>query len=227
MTSYTGTIDTQGEWLSVSTLTGVTFETDKTYNIQIQNSAYLKVGKAVFYFGNEKFDYKATGSNLFIKTNYNPCVLSILEVDSVEPDDIQKGSFDKATQTLTLNNAYVIGLINQMSDELPTKQVMLETIGSNDLIYDFSQATTYPTTEMLYCPVNIEYQGNPVGFVLSMSGGSYTIVVAEGVSPLNTEGLNELLGGGTIQDLINMGGVADENVFIITGTQGNYDVVFN
>lgn len=84
MTSYTGTVDTQGEWLSVATLTGVTFEAGKTYNIQIQNSAYLKVGKAVFYFSNEKFDYKATGSNLSIKTDYTPCVLTILEVGSVE-----------------------------------------------------------------------------------------------------------------------------------------------
>lgn len=145
-------------------------------------------------------------------------------VENTSPD---KGSFDKASQTLTLNNSYVIGLVNQVSDELPTKQIMLETIGSNDLVYDFSQATTYPNTEMLYCPANIEYQGNPLGFVLSMSGGSYTIIVGEGVSPVNEEGLNKMLGGGTIQDLINMGGVADENVFTITGTQGNYDVTFN
>lgn len=114
-----------------------------------------------------------------------------------------------------------------MFDDLPVKQIMLETFGSNDLVYDFNQATTYPSTDLLYCPVNFEYQGNPMGFVMSMSGGSYTIIVGEGVSPVNAEGLNLMLGGGTIQDLINMGGVVDENVFTITGTQGNYDVTFN
>lgn len=159
--------------------------------------------------------------------NGNNIPVDLIVKKRAEETSPDKGSFDKASQTLTLNNAYVIGLINQMSNELPTKQIMLETIGSNDLVYDFSQATTYPATEMLYCPANIEYQGNPLGFVLSMSGGSYTIIVGEGVSPVNEEGLNLMLGGGTIQDLINMGGAVDENVFTITGTQGNYDVTFN
>ena len=79
--------------------------------MQIQNSAYLKIGKAVFSFNSEKFDYKATGSNLFIKTNYQSCVLSILEKDSVEADDVpveEPFSYDSATKTITLSNAYVV-----------------------------------------------------------------------------------------------------------------------
>lgn len=81
MTGYTGNINTNQEFQSVATLTGITFSSGKTYNMQIQNSAYLKLGDAVFCFNNEKFDYKAGTDDLKIKTTYNSCILTIYEVE--------------------------------------------------------------------------------------------------------------------------------------------------
>ena len=78
--SCTEVINTGGDWESVATLTSITFTSGNTYNMQIQKSAYLKIGDAVFSFNNEKFDYKAGSDTLYIKTN-DSCVLSILEVE--------------------------------------------------------------------------------------------------------------------------------------------------
>lgn len=228
MTSYTGTINTDNEWRSVSELANFIFETDKTYKMQIQNSAYLKIGKAVFNYNNEKFDYKATGSNLFIKTGYFPCILTILEDGAIEPDDIQptseKGSFDKASQTLTLNNAYVVDLINQMTREREEfKQTILEAVGTQDVIFDLTNIQTM--FEKSVCYGNITLQGSPISIILDMSGGDYSVTITEGIICLNSEGLSAA--GVTLEQIIQMGGAVDENVFTITGTQGNYDVTFN
>lgn len=79
--SYTGVINTNGEWVSVATATELTLTSGKTYNMQIQNTGYLKVGDAEFCFSCEKFDYKATSDTLYIKTMGSPCTLTILEVE--------------------------------------------------------------------------------------------------------------------------------------------------
>lgn len=228
MTSYTGTINTDNEWRSVSELANFIFETDKTYKMQIQNSACLKIGKAVFNYNNEKFDYKATGSNLFIKTGYFPCILTILEEGAIEPDDIQptseKGSFDKDSQILTLNNAYVVDLINQMANAREEfKQTILEAVGTQDVIFDLTNIQTM--FEKSVCFGNITLQGSPISVILDMSGGDYSVTITEGITCLNSEGLSAV--GATLEQIIQMGGAVDENVFTITGTQGNYDVTFN
>lgn len=77
--SFTGTINTQDEYSSVSTLTGISFSSGKTYNMQIRGSAYLKIDDAEFLFQDEKFDYKAGGSSLEISTGTGSCALTILE----------------------------------------------------------------------------------------------------------------------------------------------------
>ena len=77
--SCTKTINTKGEYVSVATATGLTLTSGKTYNMQIQNPAYLKVANAEFRFDNDKFDYTATDDTLYIKTDL-PAVLTILEV---------------------------------------------------------------------------------------------------------------------------------------------------
>ena len=76
--SYTGTVDTQGEWVTVASATGFNFVTDNTYTMQVQNGAYIKISSAVFYVSNEKFTYKATSDALYIRTN-GSIVLTILE----------------------------------------------------------------------------------------------------------------------------------------------------
>lgn len=81
MAGCTETINTNGEYESVTTLTGFSFTEGKTYNMQIQNVAYLKVGDAEFCFINEKFDYTAGSEDLKIKTDMAQCVLTILEVE--------------------------------------------------------------------------------------------------------------------------------------------------
>lgn len=81
--SFTGTINTDGEFESVATLTELTLTSGKKFNMQVQGVASLKVGDAVFVFKDEKFDYKASSEDLYIKTSkYRSCTLTILEVEN-------------------------------------------------------------------------------------------------------------------------------------------------
>lgn len=77
--SYTGIINTQGEFQNVSTLTGVTFTEGKTYTIQIQNLAWVKISDAIFEVGNKPFTYKAGGEELQVKTPNANGIISVLE----------------------------------------------------------------------------------------------------------------------------------------------------
>lgn len=77
--SFTGTINTNGEFVKVSEATNFDFTEGNTYTMQVARDAYLKISDAVFYINNEKFTYKATSDNLYIKTNSLCCVLTILE----------------------------------------------------------------------------------------------------------------------------------------------------
>lgn len=133
-----------------------------------------------------------------------------------------KGSFDKATQTLTLNNAYIVDLINQATSE-QVKENVLSAVGNKDVIFDLTNVQTM--FEKIVCYGNITLQGNPISAIIDMSGGDYSVTISEGIICLNSEGLSAL--GVTLEQIIQMGGAVDENVFTITGTQGNYDVVFN
>ena len=78
--SYTGSIKTEGQFETVESLTNVTFTAGNTYTMQIQNLAYLKLGDAVFSITTDQpFTYKAGTDDLYIKTTYGECVLTILE----------------------------------------------------------------------------------------------------------------------------------------------------
>ncbi len=80
ITSYTGTIDTKGEFKSIASLTGITFSSGTSYTMQIQNMALLKIGDAVFTITvNEPFTYTAGEETLYMKTCYGQCVLTVLE----------------------------------------------------------------------------------------------------------------------------------------------------
>lgn len=79
--SFTGTINTDGEFETVASLTSLTLTSGKKFNMQIQNVAYLKEGDAVFCFNNEKFDYTVGSNDLYIKTVAGSCVLTMLEVE--------------------------------------------------------------------------------------------------------------------------------------------------
>ena len=76
--SYTGTVDTHGEFTSIETLTGITFTVGETYSIQIQNLGYFKVGDAVFtIYTDDPFNWVAGSDTPYIKNNYGKCVLTI------------------------------------------------------------------------------------------------------------------------------------------------------
>lgn len=77
--SFTGIINTNGEFQEVETLTGVSFTIGNSYTMMIQNLAYIKVANAIFPITNEKFQYKAGEEDLYIRTDENNCVLTILE----------------------------------------------------------------------------------------------------------------------------------------------------
>lgn len=77
--SFTGNINTNNEFVKVSEVAEFTFISGTTYSMQIQNGAYIKISDAIFYVSNEKFSYKATSDDLYIKTSPLGCVLTILE----------------------------------------------------------------------------------------------------------------------------------------------------
>lgn len=76
--SCTETINTNGEFVTVAEAADFTFTQDKTYSMQIQNTAELKIADAIFTIRDEKFSYKATSDDLYIKCSI-PCILTILE----------------------------------------------------------------------------------------------------------------------------------------------------
>lgn len=78
--SYTGVIQPNTEFATVESLTSVTFTAGKTYTMQIQNTAYIKIANAVFCVSNEKFNYTAGDEDLYIRVPApSSCVLTILE----------------------------------------------------------------------------------------------------------------------------------------------------
>jgi len=79
--SYTGYINTQNLFETAESLTGLTFTTDKTYTIQVQNIAEIKIDEAVFTLKNDIFVFKQGSDDLYIKTNTLGAVLTILEND--------------------------------------------------------------------------------------------------------------------------------------------------
>lgn len=68
---YTGEIDTEGQYKSLASETGVTFTADTKYTIQIQNSAWIREGETGegFYINDSTpFTYTAGADDLYIKT---------------------------------------------------------------------------------------------------------------------------------------------------------------
>jgi len=81
MTSYTGKIISP-EYATVASKTGISFTSGKTYTMQIQGSAWLKEDDAEFLFSNREFQYKASSSDLYIKTTEMGCLMTFLEEKS-------------------------------------------------------------------------------------------------------------------------------------------------
>lgn len=78
--SYTGTIDTNGEYETVESLTELTLTSGKTYTVQIQNIGYIKIADAEFCVQNRIFTFTQGEDALYFKSN-QPAAFSILEND--------------------------------------------------------------------------------------------------------------------------------------------------
>lgn len=75
--SFTGTINTNGEFKTVDELTGLTLTSEKTYTFQVQNIAELKIDNAIFTLQNEKFTWKQGADTIYLKSVN--AVLTVLE----------------------------------------------------------------------------------------------------------------------------------------------------
>lgn len=78
---YTGKVDTEGQYQTLASLTGLTFEDGAKYVIQIQNSAWIREGITGdgFYVNNlNPITYTAGENTLYIKTS-SYCLVNIAE----------------------------------------------------------------------------------------------------------------------------------------------------
>lgn len=66
---------------TIANLADITLTSGKTYSIQIQNSASVKIADAEFVFTNEKFQFTQGDDDIYIKASYASmtAVLTILE----------------------------------------------------------------------------------------------------------------------------------------------------
>ena len=85
--SFTGVINTDGEWETVESLTNITFTIGNTYNCFVdKNDCHIKIGDYVRPIRIQgdvvDFNYKAGSEDLYIKTGKNDIVFGILEGES-------------------------------------------------------------------------------------------------------------------------------------------------
>lgn len=76
--SFTGILNTNGQYKTVESLTGLTLTSGKTYTIQVQNTGYLKVADAEFCVRNQILTFTQDSDELYFKSN-DPGPFSILE----------------------------------------------------------------------------------------------------------------------------------------------------
>lgn len=79
---WTGRVDANDEYQNLETLSGLTFTSGNKYQIQIQNTAWLREGTTGegFIINNTKpvtLNYK--GDDVYIKSGTSGCVVNIAE----------------------------------------------------------------------------------------------------------------------------------------------------
>lgn len=75
--SFTGNINTNGEWATLASVSGLTFTSKKFYTGYVGGQAELKIGEAVFPISNNNFYWTQEASPIYIKNNVTPTSLSI------------------------------------------------------------------------------------------------------------------------------------------------------
>lgn len=80
MTAVSKTIQvTDTTYDTIANLANITLTSGKTYSMQIQNLAYIKIANAEFVFNNEKFQFTQGSDDIYIKGTGLPAILTILE----------------------------------------------------------------------------------------------------------------------------------------------------
>lgn len=80
MTAVSNTITiTNTTYETIASLASITLTSGKTYSIQIQNIAYVKIADAEFCFKDEKFTLTQGSDDVYIKAASLPATLTILE----------------------------------------------------------------------------------------------------------------------------------------------------
>lgn len=80
MTAVSNTITiTNNSYETIASLVSITLTSGKTYSMQIQNIAIIKIADAEFTFNNEKFQFTQGDDDIYIKTPGLPATLTILE----------------------------------------------------------------------------------------------------------------------------------------------------
>lgn len=81
--SFTGLINTKDEFVTVESLTNLTFTVGKTYLIQTNAITYVKVADAIIEVYDQKpYQFIAGTDDLYIKTDFCGCKLTVYENES-------------------------------------------------------------------------------------------------------------------------------------------------
>lgn len=64
---------------TIASLAEITLTSSKTYSMQIQNTAEIKIADAIFLMKDEKFQFTQDDDDIYIRTLGIPAVLTILE----------------------------------------------------------------------------------------------------------------------------------------------------
>jgi len=80
--SKTKLINTKGEYVTISSLTGITFTANKKYLIETNALTHVKVLDAeVEVYDQKPYQYCAGSNDIYIKTDFCGCKLTVLEVE--------------------------------------------------------------------------------------------------------------------------------------------------
>lgn len=77
--SFTGVINTQGQYETLASVSELTFTSGKSYTIHVDGSGYLKIANAEFPINNERFSFSQGEDTAYIKTGTLGATLAVLE----------------------------------------------------------------------------------------------------------------------------------------------------
>lgn len=76
--SFTGVVNTEGQYETLASVTGLTLESGKSYTVQVQGGAKLKIANAEFPLYDERLTIGQSDDTIYIKTD-DPTELIVLE----------------------------------------------------------------------------------------------------------------------------------------------------